>query len=888
MKLGLDRLLRSTPKKVAAEPPPHLAYDRFSMLIDGKRSVIRGGAFHYFRLPSPELWKERLLTIKRAGYNTVDLYFNWGFHSAAKGVYDFEGVRDVSRLMSLCEDVGLYVIARPGPFINSEVDGGGHPAWLLQEPDVHLRCLENGDYVDSPKYREYARQWYEQIVPRILGHANVILFQIENEYGKPGMNPGYMQYLRDLARELGVTVPLIHNDLWKQGCWADLVDIYGVDDYAVSSFSKDWHGDAALLAGLDGLAAMKERYADNTPLAIFELQGGWFDPWDGMGYDEVRRRLGPENMNLVTWSAIAQGATIYSHYMFTGGTNWDHVGAPPVHTSYDFAAPVTEWGGLSQRYHAAKAIAMLVETYEDMFAASKPVDDVQASDPELLYMARCREDGYIIFLRNLSGETRTTTLRAGATETGPVSVGPWDMRVAFINLPFVDGGVTTSCNVLTAMHQGNQHLLVFYGAGRVDWTLPSSCRMLRDEAPTTVDGRAVSTTYDGQGWKDVVFSSGGHRYRSLFLPNAEEAWRVGDYLLLGPSYAGDAQQKGGVTDLARYVMQVRTSGPKEKTIRIYSVSFMGRAEVNDGMILASEDSIGGYLRFDMPRPPEVTLPALGGWRMQGAMETGKPLAAAQWHALAAGASLEMDKLGIQQGFAWYRGVYTGAMRSIDLAIRHNGAVYLNGKFVARLDNYQSESNDSTPESAQVAPVHVDLPGALQSNGVNIVTVLVESLGHNKGFLGNERLARGILDVKTDRPLVWSVRAGIAGESEATKDDFDDGAWETVANLGEGPADDVIWARTHLALDLPAHCFAPIGLFFDGVADKAQIYLNGVLIARDWSICKHRQFYLPEGLLNLHGENTLAILLWRRGGKPAAGTVELRTYTVEASNTVSVL
>src|SRR5512135_3429759 len=116
MTSGLGRLFGARFKRAPQETGARLAYDRHSLIIDGKRTIIRCGAFHYFRLPSPDLWKDRLLKIKRAGYNAVDLYFNWAYHSPAQGVYDFEGVRDVDRLLGTCQEVGLYVIARPGPF----------------------------------------------------------------------------------------------------------------------------------------------------------------------------------------------------------------------------------------------------------------------------------------------------------------------------------------------------------------------------------------------------------------------------------------------------------------------------------------------------------------------------------------------------------------------------------------------------------------------------------------------------------------------------------------------------------------------------------------------------------------------------------------------------
>ena len=102
-------------------------FDRKSLLVDGKRKFIFSGSLHYYRHPSAEVWRDRLRKIKALGMNAVDIYFYWSYHSPAEGQYDFSGPRDVDRLLDLIEEEGLYLIARPGPYICSEVDGGGFP-----------------------------------------------------------------------------------------------------------------------------------------------------------------------------------------------------------------------------------------------------------------------------------------------------------------------------------------------------------------------------------------------------------------------------------------------------------------------------------------------------------------------------------------------------------------------------------------------------------------------------------------------------------------------------------------------------------------------------------------------------------------------------------------
>jgi beta-galactosidase len=873
------------------QPVRRVLFDAHSLIIDGRREFIRSGAFHYYRLPAPNLWKERLLKIKRAGYNAVDLYFSWGYHTEAPGQYDFTGVRDVDYLLALTEDIGLYVIARPGPYINSELDGGGLPAWLLAMRDIPLRCRDvDNNHVDSPRYLAYVSEWYDQIVPRIARHPNVILFQIENEYATNDLTPSYMRALYDAARRLGVTCPIIHNDPFRAGAWADLVDIYGVDDYAIIRFDKDWRGNASLFAALDSLSEVKKDYAPTRPLAIVELQGGWFSGWTGIPYEEMRAKLGRESLTIATWTAIANGITIYSHYMFVGGTNWNYIGAPAVQTSYDFSAPVTEWGGTSERYHAAKAIATLVGTFSDLFAQSDPMDDVWCSDPSLLYRVRGYGEARLVFLRNLGSVPRAVTLRYGPHDVGDVLVKASDMRCLIMNLPFVDAHVFSSCDIFTALHRENQHLLVFSGPGTVRYHLPAPCRILKDEVGTQVDGTTVTITYDGIGWKDHCFSSGGHRYRSLFLPSSDEAYRVEDYVVLGPSYVGEYRHKGGVVDLPRDEMRMQSDAPKDRYIRVYSVGHLNRAEIDDEMVHASYDGIAGYLRLELPCPPKVTLPRFTSWRIHSASpEVSPTYDDSDWRAVAAHEALDMDSLGISKGIAWYRGHYTGRMSSLRLAIRHHAAIYVNGRFVQSLDAYHAESGDDDHEPEYEDPVTVDLPMDIQTDGDNTLAIAVESLGHNKGFFGNERWPRGILSVEADRAIAWRIRAGVWGEAEGVaQPHYDDQAWATAPNLAAMPDSDMVWTRARLSLNLPGNAWVPIGLYLEGVADKVHVYVNGVLTARDWRVCPQRLFYLPEGILNHHGENVITLLLWRRGQQAQAGQVELRPYRVESSHFVNVL
>src|SRR4051794_27786641 len=134
----------SPPTRSAAGRGHTVTYDGYSFLVDGKRTYLWSGEFHYFRLPSPDLWLDIFQKMKAAGFNATSLYFDWGYHSAAPGKYDFTGVRDVDKVLDMAQEAGLYVIARPGPYINAQVDGGGFPGRLSttagNTPTGHPEC----------------------------------------------------------------------------------------------------------------------------------------------------------------------------------------------------------------------------------------------------------------------------------------------------------------------------------------------------------------------------------------------------------------------------------------------------------------------------------------------------------------------------------------------------------------------------------------------------------------------------------------------------------------------------------------------------------------------------------------------------------------------------
>ena len=425
----------------------NINFDRYSLKIDGKRVFIRSGAFHYFRTPGLELARDRFLKLKAGGYNAVDIYFNWNYHSSSEGEYDFGSrsgilarqqefadIKNVRKILELAQEIGLFVIARPGPFINAEINAGGLPFWLLRNKNVIPRNRVGTEYQYSPEYMKFIGQWYDQIIPIIKDFDNVIAFQIENEYATDDMDEGYMKELYQMARSRGITCPIFHNDAYNAGLWADLVDIYACDVYPYINPNQNWKQDHFCFDTLDNIEETVRCFKEDAPIFIAEMQCGWFDKWDGIGYKAMREALGDEHINIVTKTAISQGVTMFNHYMAIGGTSWDNLACDEVYTSYEFTAGIDEYGKIHPNFYKAKEINYFLNSFglenTEMLADG---DEILEGKYENIYARRradltnkCRW----LFVRNMNPTAQSLTLHPSIL----TSLKPYDMKICPENL----------------------------------------------------------------------------------------------------------------------------------------------------------------------------------------------------------------------------------------------------------------------------------------------------------------------------------------------------------------------------------------------------------------------------------------------------------------------
>lgn len=411
------------------KPPAHVVtgkqcsvgFDHYSLKICGRRVFVYSGEFHPWRLPSPSLWLDRLEKMKAAGFNSVTFYFNWAYHSPDPGTYNFTGIRNVNRLLNDAQRVGLYVIARVGPYINAEANAGGFPGWLTTE--------RGKARTTAPDYTRAWKQWYSEINAIVAAHqvtrgGDVILYQIENELG--AHNPDtevYMQTLAHVARTDGINVPIFTQYVvWAKGKGAP--DLFGLDLYPLRF-------DCArrrFFPNPPDPAAEHSVGGPHKPLFLSEYQGGGFDGWGGSGYAACYRMTGPAFENTFYDENLAAGATLMSFYMTVGGTSWGWIGDPHVYTSYDYGAAIRESGEIGSpsnpnleagsKYGQQKLIAYFTQTVHPLTKTTRE-EAPRATNPSVRVIARRNPitGTQFIYLRHRVAATGSTVYTHLSLET---------------------------------------------------------------------------------------------------------------------------------------------------------------------------------------------------------------------------------------------------------------------------------------------------------------------------------------------------------------------------------------------------------------------------------------------------------------------------------------
>ncbi len=313
-----------------------------TFLLDGKPFIIHSGEIHYIRVPH-EYWRERLHTVHAMGLNTVCTYIFWNAHEPEPGQWDFAGDKNVAEFVRTAQREGLNVLIRPGPYVCSEWDFGGLPAWLLKDPDIRVRCMDP-QYMKAVK--RYINRLAKELVPLQIDRGGpIIMVQVENEYGSYGNDTAYTRTIARYLREAGFTVPFYTSDgpaksLLEAGTIPGIVPVVNFGGGAKGAFRE------------------LEAFRTAIPEMCGEYWCGWFTHWgDSLwGTADTKNQL-----EEIAW--MVNSGKSFNLYMAHGGTNFGWMAGAnytkafePDVTSYDYDAPIDETGRPRAKYFAIRRV----------------------------------------------------------------------------------------------------------------------------------------------------------------------------------------------------------------------------------------------------------------------------------------------------------------------------------------------------------------------------------------------------------------------------------------------------------------------------------------------------------------------------------------------------
>lgn len=305
-------------------------------LLDKKPFMMISGELHYPRIPR-EAWRHRMQMAKAMGLNTIGTYVFWNVHEPEKGKYDFSGNNDIAAFVKMAQEEGLWVVLRPSPYVCAEWEFGGYPYWLQREEGLVVRSLEP-KFLEA--YSRYIREVAKQVAGLQINHGgNILLIQVENEYGFYSNDKKYLEVNKQLFIDAGFDGLL----------------------YTCDPAAKVGDGYIpGLLPGVNGLSSPKQvktivnKYHNGKgPYYIPEWYPAWFDWW-GTPHHRV-----PASDYAPKLDSILGAGISINMYMFHGGTTRGFMNGAnyndkdpyePQISSYDYDAPLDEAGNVTEKF----------------------------------------------------------------------------------------------------------------------------------------------------------------------------------------------------------------------------------------------------------------------------------------------------------------------------------------------------------------------------------------------------------------------------------------------------------------------------------------------------------------------------------------------------------
>jgi len=818
--------------------PELVKYDRDKFTVMGKDIFLYSGSFHYFRCDS-SLWMDRLIKISDAGFNTVETYIPWNWHEQRKGHPDFTALE---KFLTECEQAGLYVIVRPGPYICAEWDVGGFPEWLAGKGA--------GFRTASPQSISWSQYWYNEVLPVVRRHlisngGSIIMMQIENEYDYfdlPDSNKAvYLKALYESAIKNEIDVPIIT-------CWTKQVRNHSDSVFSqildACNFYPGWNIENTI----DRIERAK---TEETIPMITELQGGWFS---SVGEKSVRYvdKFGPDQIDALTKFVMAHGVKALNYYMLYGGTNFGYWGSKGKTTSYDYTAPISESGGLWDKYRSVKLIGDFIRLAGPYLARSHEIQGGAATNSKGVEFL-LRADGNIAFLfvwnkneKPVEAEIAVKLSRTSELSL-PVSLGSREAYMLPINLPLPYGKTLYSTNVqVSAVTEFNgKPLIIVYGKPGDEAKI---------HAGTTISFETIKDIDQLIDWDGVyvLLTSKERAARSQVFQTAN-----GPVALMSGSYL--MHQQATADKNLHVSLQTR---PGSNSFSLIAPPNLGSVAIDGKVVRTTPVPKTNMLTFSMntPQLKSANIPISS---IKYIPDDELPVPPGTINLKADnGIYPSLDSLGdLENGYTVYSGTVTVTSKKLLKVNYYDNdwhGVYIDGKLFDGLTGDGEENISPT-----------DL-----SDGSHQIKIVYENEGRPNGsFMEQEKGLKSISCLLPDQVIYlneWkyspdAVPRPAVNPAEASQS-LDDSKWPE-ARVGNGVQDfmhenEGRWFRTHIDLTDSALKQNP-ELVFNGVDENSLVYVNGKLAIEHKG--QDTQFKIALENFAAPGDNVIAVYVQNQYG-----------------------
>ena len=784
--------------------------DGKGFIVDGQRTFLASGSIHYARVPE-ELWHDRLLRLRRAGFNTVQTYAFWNYHEPRENELHFAGDHDFEAYLKAAQDVGLYATVRAGPYVCAEWDSGGYPIWAKFKPGVVVRQ-------GNPGYLALQDHWLGEILPKVAAHqinkgGNVVLVQLENEGYFQGAWRGkapdaYYQDIHDQAVKNGIEVPFFMSGLH--------------------------HGTTPVVESPDNTGRLCPWYST-------EIWAGWYLNY-GMaeyGYMRIVRCVD---------KIIARGGGGYNLYMFHGGTNFDSWNDDENAASYDYGATVGEAGDLRPDYVALKASNWFATSFSNILENStNAIEDYRdfVTNGRVIG-ARKSPAGTVVFVEGEVANTNPAVIKsAGAGTGGSLHIPALEVVAIVLDAPIAPAPakiriVQATTNIFGLAHDGATTTLIVFGqpddTGVITLDLGGKTKKVEVAYPTTMPA-------------ELLERSGGQTLRILSMSRqlADRTWIVGhpgnEFVVVGPEYVGDFSIENGRPSMT---IERPYGHPAPNKVVVYGPGDQPAQHLEAKADLAADN---------------VPAPALDTWQIATMAESNPDFDDSSWKKSEDPQQMGAD--GDISAFAWYRAT-AKIPQAGPATIHFPGAadhliIFVNGNRCPAapsiVDPKPTGPELRNGEVSWTAPVELKA-------GRNSIAVLATHQGRDKGggYQGH-----GPIDHFFPKGIFKPVYLTLGGQQISIK------GWRMRGGLPDpstlsfrhlAATDSPAFFSTAFTATRPALGPNPILRLPTGTLTRGTIFLNGHCLGRYPAILKVNNkplgMYLPECWLAADGKNRLTV------------------------------